>query len=61
MPTDSFDLNTPENPPKEHEFDREAERTFEPRMRSGERHELMSRWHEAVKRSLAWDVPALPA
>ena len=39
----------------------QAERTFEPRMRSGERHELMSRWHEAVKRSLAWDVPALPA
>ncbi len=38
----------------------QAERTFEPRMRSGERHELMSRWHEAVKRSLAWDVPALP-
>ena len=35
-----------------------AERTFEPRMPSGERHELMGRWHEAVKRSLAWDAPA---
>ncbi len=35
-----------------------AGRTFEPRMRSGERHELMARWHEAVKRSLHWDAPA---
>jgi len=38
----------------------EAERSFEPRMRSSERQELMARWHEAVRRSLAWETDGKP-
>jgi glycerol kinase len=36
----------------------QADRTFEPRMRSAERNELLGRWRDAVKRSLAWEPKA---
>ena len=36
---------------------REVEHTFEPRMGRAEAAELLGRWHEAVKRSYAWEGP----